>query len=567
MTETMRRRAMGWACAGFWLAAHVAISAAGGDANAPLPADVTAAAAITDGALRAHIRFLADDLLEGRAPGSRGDLLAQRYIAAQLEGLGLRPALPGGQWLQRVPLVGVDTRLPPSITFRGANGDLPLKAREEFILVSGAPRERSSVRDAEVVFVGYGMVASQYDWNDFEGADVRGKVLLIMNNDPASDPKLFAGDTRLYYGRWDYKYEEAARQGAAAAFIIHTTPSAGYPWQVVESSWTGEQFELHGGDAPRLDVRGWLTEDAARRLAKLGGRDLDDLRRSAEERTFRPVPLGVRWGVEVESKVRNVESANVLALLEGADPARRDEMVVCTAHHDHLGVEEAAATGADRVYNGAVDNASGVATLLAIARAFTALPAEARPARSILFAAVAAEEQGLLGSELLARSPPVPAGKLAAVLNVDGINIWGRTRDVTFVGRGKSSLDRVVDEVAGWQGRVVKPDQFPDRGYFYRSDQFSFARIGVPGIYLDCGTDFVGRPAGWGKERIEEWEKLHYHQPSDELRDDWDLAGAVDDARLLFHCALRVARVPELPAWVPGDEFEAARQAALRASQ
>ncbi|MBI4604904.1 MAG: M28 family peptidase [Planctomycetes bacterium] len=529
----------------------------------PTAEERRAAGAIHEGALRAHTRFLADDLLEGRGPGSRGDLLAQKYVAGQLEALGLKPGAPGGGWLQPVPLLGVDARVPPVLAFRRGEESLELKLREDFTASSGAGRRRAGFSDAELVFAGYGIRAPEHGWDDFKGAALRGKILVVMNDDPSSSPDLFAGATRLYYGRWDYKYEEAARQGAAGAIIIHTTPSAGYPWQVVQTSWTGEQFELRDGDGPRLEMRAWVTEEGARRIARLGGRDLDGLRRAAEGRDFRPVPLGVRFSVDLPVVAREVESANVLGLLEGSDPRLRREAVVFTAHHDHLGVEtgEGAAAGEDRIYNGGVDNASGVAALLAIAAAFARLPGP--PPRSVLFAAVAAEEQGLLGSEHLAAHPPVPRGRLAAVLNIDGVNIFGRTRDVTVVGHGKSTLDGLVEAVAALQGRRVVPDQFPDRGFYYRSDQFSFAKVGVPGVYLDSGTDFIGRPPGWGKERLEEWERTRYHQPSDEYEEGWDLSGAIEDAQLLFHVGLRAARAPRMPEWRPGDEFEAARKAAL----
>jgi len=526
----------------------------------PSPAEKDAAALVSEDAIRAHIRFLADDLLEGRAPGSRGDGLTQLYLSSEFQALGLKPGAPGGGWLQRFPLIGMDTQVPETIAFRKGSEDLRLRFREDFVALCPTGRPTGGVRDAEVVFVGYGMVAPEYRWDDFKDTDLRGKVLLIMNNDPSSSPDLFGGETRLYYGRWDYKYEMAARKGAAGAIIIHTTPSAGYPWTVVQTSFTGEQFDLKDRSGPVLEMAAWITEDKARSLARLGGADLDALRQAAERRDFRPAPLGVRLSLDLPSKVREVESANVLGLLPGSDPQRSRETLIITAHHDHLGVAAEGSGGADRIYNGAVDNASGAAVLLALARAHARL---GPPPRSILFATVAAEEQGLLGSAYLAAHPPVPAGLLAATINIDGINIWGRTRDVTMVGLGKSSLDEIVRAVAAWQGREVKPDQFPDRGFFYRSDQFSLAKIGVPGIYLDSGTDFPGRPPGWGKAQIEEWEKVHYHQPSDEYRADWDLSGAVDDARLLFYASLLIARSPDLPAWRAGDEFEAARKAAL----
>ncbi|PYQ25179.1 MAG: peptidase M28, partial [Acidobacteria bacterium] len=399
---------------------------------------------------------------------------------------------------------------------------------------------------------------------DYKGADLKGKVLLMMNNDPEDDPGLFAGKTRLYYGRWDYKYEMAARLGAAGAIVIHTTPSAGYPWQVVQTSWSGEQFELPHEGGPEVPVKAWVTEQAARKIAGLAGQDLDALRAAAQKRDFHPVDLGVGADIRLKNEVQKKQTANVIGRLPGRDPALSREAVVYTAHHDHLGIKEGAKAGQDNIYNGALDNASGVAAMLAIAQAMKALPQA--PRRSVIFAAVAAEEQGLLGSQYLAAHPPVPAGRIAADINIDGINIWGRTRDITMIGLGKSSLDDWVVKLAAMQGRVVVPDQFPDKGFFYRSDQFSLAKVGVPAAYFDAGTDVIGRPRGWGREQQERFEANDYHQPSDELRPDWNLAGAVEDTQLFFYLGLKVANAPRMPHWKPGDEFEAAREKAVAAA-
>ena len=518
---------------------------------------------INEATLRAHIRFLADDLLEGRGPGSRGDKLAQRYVAAQFETCGLQPAAPGGGWFQAVPLVGVKTHAPPTVELKHAADTLQLKYYDDYIVTSGKPVEKAGFENADIVFVGYGIVAPEYDWDDYKGVDLSGKVLLMMNNDPSGDPDLFAGKRRLYYGRWDYKYAAAARQGAVGAIIIHTTPSAGYPFQVVQTSWTGEEFELRGKQGPRLEMSGWFTEDAARRLATLSGHDLDQLRAAAERRDFHPVALDTQFSIALSCDVRQQDTANVLGLLPGSDPELRKEMIVYMAHHDHIGIAAERDESGDGIYNGAVDNASGVAALLSIARAYARL--SRRPARSILFAAVGAEEQGLLGSAYMAQHPPVPAGYLAAVLNIDGVNILGPTRDVNFIGYGKSSMDQIVNRIAAWQNRVVTPDHFPDRGYYYRSDQFSLAKIGVPGVYLHSGMHVIGKPAGWGKQRLEDWIETKYHQPSDEYSDEWDLGGAVADVRLMFYAGWQAAQQRELPKWNPGDEFEAARQAALDA--
>lgn len=519
--------------------------------------------AIHDPALRGHIRFLASDLLEGRGPGSRGDKLAQQYIAAQFESLGLKPVLPGNSWFQSVPLVGVTARVPNTATFRHGQQSLLLKRHNDYVFASGKPQPQVDIDNAEVVFVGYGIQAPEYQWDDFKGVDLRGKILLMMNNDPADDPQLFGGNRRLYYGRWDYKFASAARQGAAGAIIIHTTESAGYPFQVVQTSWSGEEFELEEAAGPRVQMRGWMTEDASRRIAALAGEDLDKLRAAAEDREFRPVPLGVRLSVAFSCDVRKIQTANVLGLLPGSDPDLSRQAVIFMAHHDHLGMSAERNAEGDNIYNGAVDNASGTAALLTIARACAALPK--RPARSILFAAVGAEEQGLLGSLYLAEHPPIAVGNMAAVVNIDGLNTFGPTRDVNVVGSGKSDLDELVNEVARWQKRVVTPDQFPDRGYYYRSDQFSLAKVGVPGVYLHSGIHVIGKPDGWGKQQIEEWTRTHYHQPSDEYQDSWDLRGAVEDVRLLYYVGLRAAQQPALPQWNAGDEFEAARKSALEA--
>ena len=468
---------------------------------------------ITADLMREYVIEISDDKYEGRGPGSRGDAAARKYLADRMADMGLQPGAADGSWEQPFDLVGVTADQPPSWTFNNDAGDLTLKQWDDFILASGVQGERAEVNDAELVFVGYGIQAPEYDWDDFKDADLEGKVLVIMNNDPDWDPDLFGGETRLWYGRWDYKYLSAARQGAAGAIIIHTSPSAGYPFQVVQTSWTGEQFELPAGDEPRNQVNAWVTEDSARRLVEMAGLDLDELRTAADNRDFTPVPLGITTSIAFDVSVNRVSTANVLGLLPGSDPELSDEVVIYTAHHDHLGIGTPNEEG-DTIYNGAMDNASGVSQLMAMAKALVSM--DKAPRRSILFALVGAEEQGLLGSKFYAANPTFPAGKIAANINYDGGNIWGKTHDVTFVGLGKSSIDSIVEGIAKEQGRVVKPDQFPDRGYFYRSDQFSFAKIGVPALYLDTGTDFVDRTPDWGREQVNQYTDVNYHQPSDE---------------------------------------------------
>jgi Zn-dependent M28 family amino/carboxypeptidase len=514
---------------------------------------------ITADAIRAHVRFLASDLLEGRGPGTRGDALAQAYIASQLEALGLQPAGSQG-FLQPFDIVGVDGHA-ATVQFTRGSESLVLRHPDEVIAVAGDASPHSALSGAELVFVGFGIQAAEYAWDDFKGQDLRGKVLLILNSDPEDDPALFAGRTRLWYGRWDYKYQMAARVGAAGALILHTPHSAGYPWQVVRTSWTGPQFSVPATEQ-RAPVRGWLTEDACRKLLALAGKNLDELVRSANRRDFRPVTLGVGVSTAFDSRIERTHTANVLAVLPGSDPRLASEAVLYTAHHDHLGMRTAP-PGEDAIYNGAEDNASGVALMLAVARAYAALPQP--PRRSVLFAAVAAEEQGLLGSEYLASHAPMPLGRIAVDINIDGANVFGRTRDVTLIGLGKTDLDVTLRALARGQGRVVRGDQLPDRGYFYRSDQFSFARAGVPAAYFESGLDYRGRPPGWGREKREAWEETRYHQASDELTPDWDLSGAVEDARLQFALGYSVAQAPTMPAWTHGDEFEAARVRSLEA--
>ena len=520
---------------------------------------------INEASIRGHVRFLADDLLEGRGPGSRGDELTQLYIATQFETLGLQPAAGNEKWLQPFPLVGVRTIAPPNVVFKKGDNTVSLKSVEDFMSTIGRPAEKARLEDAELVFVGYGIEAPEYDWDDYKDVDLTGKVLVMMNNDPASDPELFEGRRRLYYGRWDYKYEIAAEKGAAGAIIIHTTPSAGYPWQVIQTSWSGEEFELLGNESKRLELKGWGTEDGLREVVKMSGLDLDELRKQAESRDFRPIPLGTTLSIELEGVVRKQNTANVLGLLPGSDPELSDEVLIYMAHHDHLGMGAERDLRGDNIYNGAVDNATGVAALLTMAKAYGQM--NPPPKRSILFAAVGAEEQGLLGSRFFAENPTLKPGKMAAVINMDGTNIIGRTHDVNVIGYGKSNLDSVVAAVAKSQKRIVTPDHFPDRGYYYRSDQFSLAKIGVPGVYLHSGIEVVGKPAGWGKQQLDEWVEKIYHQPSDEYSEDWNLSGALEDTRLLYEVGRRIANQANMPAWTAGDEFEAARKQAIESAQ
>lgn len=522
-----------------------------------------AAGAISGDYMRDQITKLASDEFEGRGTASKGGELAMQYLEQQLKEIGFQPGGADGSYRQTFDVVGIDGKLPKTWTFTASGKKRALKYWDEYIAASGVQAPVTEINNAELVFVGYGIQAPEFQWDDFKGMDLKGKVLVMLNNDPDWDPSLFAGKTRLYYGRWTYKYESAARQGAAGAIIIHTTPSAGYPFQVVQTSWSGEQFELPAENEPRIQVQGWATEQATRELLAMSGHDLDKLVEAAKTREFKPVPLGITTSIKFENKINRVKTANVLGVLPGSDPTLSKEVVIYSAHHDHLGIGKPDKTG-DKIYNGALDNASGMAQVLAIAKAFKALPQA--PKRTTMMLFVAAEEQGLLGSEYFALHPTVPAGKIAANINYDGGNIFGKARNLTFVGKGKSTLDEVVESIASIQGRTVLPDQMPDRGHYYRSDQFSFAKVGVPAVYLDIGTDFEGKPEGWGKQQIEDFEEHRYHQPSDQIDSTWNFDGMNEDARLGFWIGVNVANADTMPSWVPGDEFEAARKAAIAAA-
>jgi Zn-dependent M28 family amino/carboxypeptidase len=507
---------------------------------------------VTDSAIEGPTRFLANDLLEGRAPGTPGEVIARAYLASSLELLGLKPGAPGGSWQQHFEFVGLKTEAPPTWTFAAREGAVTLDSWKDFIAATGVQTPTADIDGAELVFVGYGIVAPEYGWDDYKGADLKGKVLVMLNNDPDWEASLFAGKRRLYYGRWTYKYEEAARQGAAGAIIIHTTPSAGYRWQVVQTSWTGTQYELPAAGEPTIQIKAWTTEAATRRLLAAAGLDLDELTTKAHSRNFKPVPLGITTSIHLRNEVSHVDTGNVIGLLPGSDPALASQVVVFSAHEDHLGVGKPDDTG-DRIYNGARDNASGVGMVMAIARAFTHM--KTPPRRSVMFLFVTGEESGLLGSAYFAAHPPVPVDSIVADINFDAGNIFGRTRDVAQVGRGKSTLDAVLDAAAALQGRTVTDEAHPDRGMFYRSDQLSMVNIGIPALYFSSGTNYIGRPPEWGHQVQDAWLAQHYHQPSDEVTPDWNWDGLVQDARLGFMVGLAVADADTTPQWQPGDEF------------
>jgi Zn-dependent M28 family amino/carboxypeptidase len=544
-----------------WLSACAA-----GDRSA---ADIQAALeSITADRLMEHITVLSDDKFEGRAPGTQGEELTVAYLEEQFRGLGLQPGNPDGTYVQQVPLVGITTK--SAASFRVNGKSISPRPLRDYVAMTRRVVPSVDVKGSELVFVGYGVVAPEYDWDDYKGLDVRGKTIVMLVNDPAVpdpanpgklDPAVFKGDAMTYYGRWTYKYEIAAEKGAAAAIIVHETGPAGYPWEVVSGSWGAENFDIKpaDGNMGRAAVEGWITTDMAKQLFAAAGQDFDKLKAAATRRDFQPVPLKGTADFKLTNTMREVSSRNVVAKLEGSDPTAREEYVVYTAHWDHLGKDDA--LEGDQIYNGALDNASGTAGLIEVARAYTQLPKA--PARSILFLAVTAEEQGLLGAKYYANEPLYPLAKTLANINMDGINQWGRTEDIVIVGYGNSTLDDILEAEAAARGRVIVPDPEPEKGFFYRSDHFEFAKQGVPALYVDAGTRFVGKPEGYGDEKRAEYTANDYHKPSDEIKPDWDLSGAVEDFQLLFLVGHNVATGDRYPEWKPGTEFRAIREAML----
>lgn len=520
---------------------------------------------ITEDYIREVMIEISSDEYEGRGPATKGDLMTREFIIKEMQDIGLQPAAADGGWEQPFQMVSVNT-LPPEEgwTFAGHGESVSFEYYEDFTMNGDNQAATPAVENAEVVFAGYGIQAPEFGWDDYKNIDVTGKIVLLMNNDPDWDDELFAGETRLWYGRWDYKFLTAAKNGAAGAIIIHTIPSAGYPFQVLQTSNIGPQMELPVGDEARMQFKSFMTEDAVKDLVAMAGKDLDELREAAYNSDFEAVPLGINTSLSLDVEVNSVTTANVLGYLEGSDPVLKDEYVIFTAHHDHLGIGPPNEDG-DTIYNGAMDNASGVGQILAMAKAFKALPEGHR--RSVMLLFVGAEEQGLLGSKWYAANPTIQPGRIAANLNYDGGNLHGRTHDIVYIGFGKTSIDDLVIKYAEEQGRVVKPDQFADRGYFYRSDQFSFAKIGVPAMYLDPGTDYIDRPPEWGRQVVEEYTSNHYHQPSDEYDPNWNLEGMIEDAKIGFWTGLAIANADEMPSWNEGDEFEAARLKSLEALQ
>src|SRR5437764_2312821 len=521
---------------------------------------------IREDALRAHIKFLSDDRLEGRGTGAKGGETAALYIAEQFEAMGLKGAGPNGSFWQPVSLVGVKADPKTELRINGQDRSEVLKFADDFVAFTGAQTDRVNV-NADLVFVGYGIDSPEQKWNDYKGAaeDYRGKILVMLVNDPpatAQEPGLFGGRRLTYYGRWTYKYEEAARRGAVGAILLHTNESAGYPWSVVRTSngsWRFDIARTASDKTPYLQVRSWMTDEAAHQMMRLAGLNLDELRRQAASRDFRPVKLNLTGSLNLNSEVKRVEAPNVVAILPGRDPKLRDEYVVYSAHWDHFGIGAPDKTG-DTIYNGALDNATGVASVLEIARVLSSLPLAERPRRSMLFLITTGEEQGLIGSEWYSLHPLVPINKTAADINLDSMNILGPTRDFVPLGAERSSLKAIVDAIARERGLRISPDPRPEQGSFYRSDHFPFAKVGVPSISLKEGSDYIGHTKEWGEKKFREYNEAHYHQPSDEFRDDWDFRGMIQEADFAMAIGRRVADAPALPRFNPNDEFAKTRR-------
>jgi Zn-dependent M28 family amino/carboxypeptidase len=562
------KRAFVWTVSVLLLAAMASAQIPAGAPKGGFSVTGKAADTINAEDLLRHIKKLSSDEFEGRGPGTKGEELSVKYLSDEFKRMGLKPGNPNGTYVQKVPLMGFTTSGTASITAGGK--EIALERNKDYVAVSRRFVPDIDVADSEVVFVGYGVVAPEYGWDDYKDVDVRGKTIVMLVNDPAiPDPKdpskldqsMFNGKAMTYYGRWTYKYEIASAKGAAAAIIIHDTIPAGYPFEVVTGSWGRENFDIQTPDknAGRVAVESWISNAKARELITGGGQDLDKLQAAAIRKDFKPVTLNARATFHLKNQLRPVDSQNVIAKLEGTDAAKKNEYVVYSAHWDHLGKDPN--RQGDQIFNGALDNASGCAALLELAEAYSQL--KLKPPRSVIFLAVTAEEKGLLGSKYYANNPLYPLNKTLANINMDGVNQWGRTKDVLVVGYGNSTLDDMLRAAAERQGRTIGPEKEPEKGGFYRSDHFEFAKKGVPALYVDAGDEFVGKAPDYAEKKRDEYTANDYHKPSDEVKPDWDLSGAVEDLRLLFQVGWMVANANTWPEWKPGTEFKAIREESL----
>jgi len=529
----------------------------GSIAAARLPASAFAAMQTIDPErIRAHVRFLADDLLEGRGTGQRGGDIAAQYIATQFALYGLKPAGDNGTYLQKVPMVGVTT-LPESTFTIVANSGQPmnLKLLDDYVTSNQTQQPQSDI-NTEIVYVGYGIEAPEYNWDDYKSTDVKGKVLLMLVNEPPSDdPRFFKGKALTYYGRWTYKYEEAARKGAVGVILIHKTDMASYGWDVVRNSWSGEAAYLKAEGVPKLTAASWVQLEVARKLAATAGMDLDKMMLEARSRDFRPVPLPARLQAHLVSGIRPFDSNNVIAMLPGSSARLKNEAVMYTAHYDHLGI--APNQPGDKIYNGANDNATGCGILLEIARAYSA--AGTKPARSMIFASVTGEEKGLLGSEYLGKHPPIPAGNISLDLNYDDVPPLGSPEETEVSGSERTDFYPVVQSTAKDFRLAIRPDARPEAGHYYRSDHFSLARVGVPSFSINEGMKYKGHDTNWGMQQAEDYTAKRYHQPTDEYHPDMDFTGDAAMARFGFALGWKAASMPQSVSWEKGDEFEPAR--------
>jgi Zn-dependent M28 family amino/carboxypeptidase len=525
-------------------------------------------AAITSESILQYTNRLASDAFEGRAPGTPGEDSTVAYLTEQFKAIGLAPGNPDGSYIQPVSLIGYTSR--PELTISVGGRTMRPRFPTDFVSVSRRAMTNVNVDNSDLVFVGYGVVAPEFGWDDYKGLDVTGKTIVMLVNDPAVpdpndstklDSMVFKGQAMTYYGRWTYKYEIASEKGAAAAIIVHETGPAGYPFEVVIGSWGRENLDVKtDGPTNRIAAEAWMTLDRSKELFRNAGFDFDSLKKAATRKDFKPVSLNAKATFRVRNQVREIQSRNVVAKLEGSDATLKDEYVVYMAHWDHLGKDTT--LKGDQIFNGALDNATGTAALLTLAKAYKALPTP--PARSTLFLAVTAEEYGLLGAKWYATHPLYPLNKTLGVMNMDGVNQWGRTKDVTVVGYGNSTLDDVLSAVTAQESRTIKPDPEPEKGFFYRSDHFEFAKQGVPSLYIDSGTEYVGKDPAYSQQKRDEYTNNDYHKPSDHVKPDWDLSGAAEDLKTLFQVGYRVAQTDRWPEWKPGTEFKARRDSMLK---
>jgi Zn-dependent M28 family amino/carboxypeptidase len=508
-----------------------------------------------------HTKTLASDAFEGRQPGSRGEDLTVAYIIDQFKKAGLGPGNPDGTFVQKVPMVGIVTDQKAVLSFRRGATVQSLVWRDDFVAWTKRVVDTVRVEKSDVVFVGYGVQAPEFNWDDYKGVDVKGKTMVVLVGDPPVpdpsdatklDDRVFGGRAMTYYGRWTYKYEMGQKLGAAAVLIVHETEPAGYPFAVVQGK-TAEQFSLVApdGNMSRAAVEGWITLEQAKQLFARAGQDFEKAKAAAVTRAFKPIPLGATASVTLRNTIRTVDSQNVVGRIAGSDPVLKNEHVIYTSHWDHFGI--GVPVNGDAVYHGAVDNATGVGGLIELGRAFAAM--KVAPKRSILMLAVTAEEQGLLGSGYYAANPLYPLAKTIGVVNMDALNVLGKTNDVTITGLGNSDLDDLATQVATDQGRVIRPDPEPERGGFYRSDHFPFVQQGVPALASGGGIDYVGKPAGWGKARSDAFTANDYHKPSDKVKPDWDLSGAVQDLQYYWMVGYRLAQARTFPQWKAGSGF------------